>query len=333
MGLVALAGVVGWYFFANLAWIMPELLRMDPEWQASPHFTDPEEAGPDFLVQGEYRVVQPQPWGAQVIALGDGRFGGRILPGGLPGAGWIGHEPLPIEGRRKGDLTRLTGPGKVTAEIQDGTLELRAPNGSIHRLERVERESPTLGAQPHPRATVLFDGRTNAFEGHLDEAGHLMEGATSKDAFGDFYLHLEFRTPFEPGLQSQKRGNSGVYLQKRYEIQILDSFGLEGTSREAGAIYETRAPDLNMAFPPLAWQTYDLYFRAARFADDGYRLEPAEVTLKHNGVLVHDRVVLREPTGLGDDEGPEPGPLLLQDHANPVRYRNIWIVPRAPKEE
>jgi hypothetical protein len=197
-------------------------------------------------------------------------------------------------------------------------------------LRRVERQSPTLGAQPPPGAKVLFGGPDlSAFaEAKLDPRGFLAAGARTRDVFGSFTLHLEFRTPFMPDARGQFRGNSGVYLQNRYEIQVLDSFGLVPESNECGAIYEQRAPDRNMTFPPLAWQTYDIDFQAAGFDASGAKTAPAVVTVRHNGVVIHDHVAVTGPTGRGDPESPAPGPLLLQDHWNPVVYRNVWLVPR-----
>jgi hypothetical protein len=194
----------------------------------------------------------------------------------------------------------------------------------------VERASPTLGAPPPPGAVVLFDGHgTKAFaEGAPDPRGFLAAGARTREAFGSFRLHLEFRTPFMPDARGQFRGNSGLYLQGRYEIQVLDSFGLESANNECGAIYEQHAPAVNMSFPPLVWQTYDIDFEAAKFDASGQKTADAVVTVRHNGVLIHDGVAISGPTGRGEPEGPEPGPLLLQDHWNPVVYRNIWLVPR-----
>src|SRR5205823_3099151 len=131
-----------------------------------------------------------------------------------------------------------------------------------------------------------------------------------------------------PAARGQTRGNSGVYLQDRYEIQILDSFGLDGKANECGAVYTRTAPAVNMCFPPLSWQTYDIDFRAARFDRDGKKTGNAVVTVRHNSITVQDHVDIAGPTGHGKPETPDPGPISLQNHGNPVAFRNIWILPR-----
>ena len=182
----------------------------------------------------------------------------------------------------------------------------------------------------HLRALiVLFDG-TSADKwngGHLTEDGLLAVGCTSKQSFKDFQLHIEFQTPFMPTARGQGRGNSGVYLQNRYELQVLDSFGLEGQNNECGGFYQIKTPDVNMCFPPLAWQTYDIDFTAARFDDAGKKTKNAIVNAQHNGVTIHDKFELPHltPGGL-PQEAPGEGPFMLQNHGNPVRFRNIWVV-------
>jgi hypothetical protein len=292
-----------------------------------PEHLEPEDGGRDYQLQGEYTG---EGFGAQVVASGAGRFRAFLYAGGLPGAGAEASAgPAPTAtGRDDGDAVTLA--GDFDGALRDGTLRARTASGKSALLRRVERQSPTLGAAPPQGAKVLFDGADlSAFaDAKLDPRGFLASGARTRDAFESFTLHVEFRTPFMPDARGQFRGNSGVYLQNRYEIQVLDSFGQMSETDDCGAIYEQRAPDRNMTFPPLAWQTYDVEFEAARFDASGAKTAPAVVTVRHNGVLVHDQVELAGPTGRGDPEAPSPGPLVLQDHWNPVVFRNVWLVPK-----
>jgi hypothetical protein len=274
-------------------------------------YTTPDEAAadPGFAVQGEYAA---EGMGVQVVALGQGKFSIVTFTGGLPGDGWDQSER------------------KVSEVDAAGVKEVIAN----HKLKKVERESGTNGEKPPEGAVVLFDGSEESLKEHwrdgakIDEDGLLMPGVTSKENFQDFKIHIEFRLPYMPEARGQGRGNSGYYLQGRYEVQMLDSFGLEGLDNECGGIYSVSKPDVNMCYPPLAWQTYDAEFTAARFDDQGKKTAAAHVKLWHNGVLIHDRDLHQTPGGPLTEETPEPGPVYLQDHGNPVRYRNIWIVPR-----
>jgi len=149
----------------------------------------------------------------------------------------------------------------------------------------------------------------------------------TKKPVKDFLLHVEFKTPQLPdNVKGQGRGNSGVYIQQRYEVQILDSYGLKPKNNECAGIYKFKAPDRNVCKKAGQWQTYDIAFRAARFKGDK-KTEDARITVYHNGVLVHDDVQIPNKTGAGHKEGPEPKPIRLQDHSNAVSFRNIWIVP------
>ena len=152
-------------------------------------------------------------------------------------------------------------------------------------------------------------------------------GIVSKQRFTDIQLHVEFRTPFMPDARGQSRGNSGVYLQGRYEVQVLDSYGLKGEWNECGGIYQIAVPRVNMAAPPLQWQTYDITYHAPRFNANGAKTKDATITVLHNGVTIHENVAIPEPTAahIGGDVG-EPGGIHLQDHGNPVQFRNIWAV-------
>jgi hypothetical protein len=153
----------------------------------------------------------------------------------------------------------------------------------------------------------------------------LAAGCKSKKKFGDYTLHCEFILPFKPLGRGQGRGNSGVYMQDRYEVQVLDSFGLAGENNECGGVYTKARPSVNMCFPPLVWQTYDIDFRAAKFDAQGKKVKNANLTVRHNGVLIHDQLEIDGPTGGGQPETAEPGAIQLQGHGNPVFYRNVWI--------
>ncbi len=327
---------------ATLAAVVLGLGLVDtlPAQQAEPQktaYTDPAEAGIEYQIQGEY-VAETEQDGVkqrvavQIIALGDGKFRGVGFKGGLPGENPdVQRQEKAVDGQLEGNKAVFIHEG-LRAEVQDGVLSIIAPDGNVVlTAKKIERRSPTLGAKPPEGAIVLFDGTSaDAFQGgRITDDGLLMEGATSKATFQDFTLHLEFRTPFMPHARGQARGNSGCYLQGRYEVQILDSFGLEGKHNECGGIYETRDPDVNMCLPPLQWQTYDIDYTAARYDAQGNKIANARMTVRHNGVLVHDNVELPKATRAAPlAEGPGPGPVYLQNHGNPVRFRNIWVVPR-----
>jgi hypothetical protein len=301
-------------------------------------WTDPNKAAaedPDFLIQGEYGVAKErQAWGVQVVALGDGRFDAYLLEDGLPGLGWDRKKGrLKLSGTRQGDVVRLaTANESVSATIKDGRIAVRHSDRRVADLPRVTRKSPTLGARPPEGAIVLFDGTSaDAWRNGRVENGLLPNSdVTTKQTFGDYKLHLEFRTPYKPYARGQKRGNSGVYQQGRYETQVLDSFGLEGRHNECGGIYSIADPRINMCLPPLTWQTYDVDFTAARFDGSRRLTRHARMTVRLNGVVVHENRELPKTTTAAPirDITPAPGPIYIQHHANPVYYRNIWIAPK-----
>lgn len=298
---------------------------------------DPADVDEDFAFQGEYaglilpddgRTAGLERIGVQVIAMGEGQFDAVAFNHGLPGAGWDGSDKLRLKGSRSGDTVILTGE-TLTGEITNGHLLLKSYRGyNLGRFPRVVRKSPTLGCRAPRNAIVMFDGSSaDAFSnGRITEDGLLMEGADFKQTFDDFTLHLEFRLPYMPDSRGQKRSNSGVYLQSRYEVQILDSFGLEGVFNECGALYRYQVPDINMCLPPLQWQTYDITFRSPRFDVDGNKIENARLTVRHNGVFIHRNFEVERKTGAGKPESPEAFPIKLQNHSDPVRFRNIWVV-------
>jgi hypothetical protein len=300
-------------------------------------YTTAKEAGPDFDLQGEYvgKDVEGNAWGVQVVALGDGKFDVIGYKGGLPGEGWKrGDETKPGKGERKADGTaEFTGnDGWTATATKEGDVFTVTHDGKkVGELKKVIRKSSTLGAKPPEGALVLFDGSTadNFKNGKIVEVdGEKVLAASNPESlktFGDHSFHIEFRTPFMPKARGQGRGNSGVYLQGRYECQVLDSFGLEGKNNECGGIYTVAEPIVNMCFPPLSWQTYDVDFKTAKYNDKGEKVENARTTIKHNGVVIHDNLELK-PTPGHHPEGPEPDHLYMQDHGNPVVFRNIWVV-------
>ena len=308
-------------------------------------YTDRAAPDADFPFQGEYEGTVKHDageakYGVQVIALGDGKFDAVAYPGGLPGAGWTPPDKIRGTGVRDGEVVKLEGVDlggtKRKGEIRGGSLVVLDDAGAtIATLAKVERKSPTLGAAPPAGAVVIFDGAGPVDEQQtlvnpkLSEDGLLMQGVATKQEFGDATWHVEFLLPYQPTARGQGRGNSGAYFQGRYEVQMLDSFGLEGKNNECGGIYSVAEPRVNMCLPPLSWQTYDVEVSSPKYEGDK-KVKDARLTVRHNGVLIHDDVEVPKVTPAGrDGKDKSVGPLYLQDHGNPVRYRNIWVLPKS----
>ncbi|MEE8451960.1 MAG: DUF1080 domain-containing protein [Thermoguttaceae bacterium] len=297
---------------------------------------DTQKVDADFAFQGEFVgtvTVEPSHFkqiALQVRAAGDGTFEAAQYMGGLPDSPNHKEPLVPLTGKLAGDFVVMSGGPWVVIGHPDYCLLVDRDGNRVGRLERVYRVSPTIGAQPPKNATVLFDGTgTDQFSnGRMTEDGLLMEGADVKPMFQDFSLHLEFMLPYMPAGRDQGRGNSGCYLQSRYEVQILDSFAMESVFNGCGSLYRFRKPDVNMCFPPLVWQTYDIIFTAPRWASDGTKVKNARITVWHNGVKTHNDLELTNKTGAGKPEGPTLLPIRFQDHGNPVRFRNLWIIDR-----
>jgi hypothetical protein len=284
-------------------------------------FVDAESAGADFKVQGEYEAEGAK-FAAQVVALGDGKFDVYLLGGGLPGKGWDQKTRIKVPAATADGKTAIAGKD-WSGEIRDGALAAKGPDGEVS-LKRVLRKSPTEGEKPPAGAIVLFDG-SSADEwqgGKLIEGSLLNMGVNSKRKFGNVKLHIEFRLSFMPWGRGQGRSNSGVYLAGRHEVQVLDSFGLTGENNECGGIYSIAKPAVNMCFPPLSWQTYDVEYRLAT-AEKG-----ATMTVWHNGFKIHENLEIKKKTTASVDANPDttPGPIHLQNHGDPLAYRNIWVV-------
>ena len=301
----------------------------------NPEITDPAEVAKDrdYKTQGEY--LGEGTWaedgkakvGAQVIAWGDGQFTVVVTKGGLPGDGWKRGEPrFSLKGKRDGKVTTLVG-DKFSGKISGKTMTISGDDKTELQLKHTLRHSSTEGAKPPAGATVLFDGTTaeNFEHGTLLKDKNLLSEATSKQKFSDYTLHVELRLSYMPFAREQARSNSGVYLHDCYEIQVLDSFGLEGEDNECGGFYQLRKPDVNLCFPPLTWQTYDVKFTAPKYTD-GKKVANAKVEVRHNGVVIHPEFELPHATPGREDEGPAPRPIYLQGHGNKVEFRNIWVV-------
>lgn len=192
---------------------------------------------------------------------------------------------------------------------------------------------------PPSDALVLFGGQdlshwkgANGGEARWKVENGVMEvngtgNIVTTEEFGDVQVHVEWASPREVKGEGQGRGNSGVYLQGRYEIQVLDSYQNKTYfNGQAGALYGVAAPLVNACRKPGEWQTYDIIFHAPRRSPDG-KVEPGSVTVLHNGVLVLDQVAVsgKSTTAAAFEGVVTQGPLMLQDHGNPVRFRNVWI--------
>lgn len=301
-------------------------------------YSDPEHTDTDFKFQGEYANAK---LGVQVRALGQGAFRTMFFAGGLPGDGWDGKTIIqktpstdmttPADARIEGEKVVID---QVYHAVCDGhTVAGQTDTGEKFELKRVQRRSRTLGAPAPAGAFVLFDGTS------LDEwqPGAQMTpqkwitsagvGATTKRKFQDFTLHVEFMISYMPETQTiYQRPNSGVYLQERYEIQILDSFGVVEGVHDCGVLYAQITPTINMCYPPLTWQTYDIDFTAARYDATGHKTKLGRCTVKFNGVTILDDVEIKGSTPGGIPESPDPASIYLQAHGHPVFFKNVWIV-------
>ena len=299
---------------------------------------------------GVAELDQCQLHGAQVSARGSGSFRVLLLEGGLPGQGWNGQGRKILMGTyANGNATFTQSSYNLSISVVGDSLRGTNDLGQRLRLAKVYRQSSTLNLAPPSGATVLFDGTSLAAwtsgTARLDSA-HLIPqgafstgGAVTSQAFGDFTMHLEFQIPFEPDASGQNRANSGLIIQNRYEVQILDSFGESfpdlaasdtiEPKRHCGSVWEQAASLVNMTFPPRVWQTYDIDFTAAKWDSLGRKTQNAKLTVRHNGVLVHSDRILLGSTLQGDAESSAPGKHRLQYHGHDIPFRNIWIVPRS----
>ena len=277
---------------------------------------------------------------AKVVGEGGGTFrvvltseGEKPLKVELKGA--AEGKKVPLAGKA-GDVEwkgAIEGGRSLVAESKDGKADLK---WSV-------RKSPTEGEKPPAGAIVLLPfeaGKKTTLDAWtslkgepatwmlLDDGAIQVKGGNirTQQEFTNVRVHVEFKNPYMPAARGQGRGNSGVYLQSRYEVQVLDSFGLAPKENECGGIYSVGAPKVIASLPPERWQTYDITFHAPTVVD-GKITKPATITVVHNGIEIHKDVKIDHVTTAGVP-GPikSPAPLMLQDHGNPVQFRNIWLV-------
>ncbi len=269
------------------------------------------------------------PFGLQITPTGPFRVAVHAYSGGLPGLGFDRMWEQNLKGKwEEGNFTFSADGGGWN--ILGNPASIRGTNHKGEAFKGVTalpRNPESLGMKPPMGAKVLYDGTGLGQwkKAKKNPEGFLAVGCETVGTFQDFLLHIEFRLPMVPDKRGQDRANSGVYLQNRYEIQILDSFALEGSKNECGSIYEYRPPEMNACLPPNQWQVFDIEFRAALF-EAGNKVKNALISVKQNDILVHDKIELPKQTGYGRKEGPEPGPIQLQNHGSPVVFRNIWIL-------
>lgn len=292
--------------------------------------------------QGKYTSSSGDsgPLAAQIVPQGEGIY--RVIIFVAVGA------KSALEGKQEGDKLLVTGQVRsegtydVSGEADGSTVRGRfsGDDSGTFELQKTYKKSPSLGAKPPDGAVVLFDGsnldawqqangQPPTWKILEDGSMEVREGSiVTKQEFGDVKLHVEFRTPLMAEARGQARGNSGVYIQRRYEVQVLDSFGLDAEIDGCGSLYKIAAPRVNACLPPLEWQTYDITFYGPKFDDSGVRIKDAEITVVHNEVTIHENLKIPQPTGAARGRpDAKRGPLLLQDHHNSVQFRNIWVMP------
>jgi hypothetical protein len=340
--------------FAVLVLVLSSSILADDLWKADPLVGD---------YQGDWAKdakVWPRSLVAQVIPRGQGKYLINLLPK-------FDHRCPPVaivEAKTEGAAVVFEN-GQFSGRIEDGRFTGKGRlKGKLATFEmsKVTRPSPRLGAAAPAGAVVLFDGSGfnhwaaigkggasegipwKLVDGAMEVAPTLQEHAFAtsigtKSTFQDYHLHVEFRLPLFRDVIGQSRGNSGIIFEDYtfHELQVLDSYGLPGYYDECGAIYNISAPHVNMCRPPLEWQSYDIIYRGPRYAPDGKLLQAARITVNHNGKLVQKDLELPDAPHAERQRREKPGSrqvgrIKLQNHGDPVQYRNIWLKELSPNE-
>ena len=273
---------------------------------------------------------------AQVIGLGNDKYRVKIVSK----LDMRAPIQLDTEARAKKGVLKIED-GRYFGEIRNGVFKGGRGRRDVFEMKKVVRLSPTLGRKAPSNAEVLYDGSGfGAFENSTGweelPDGVMMvtpkgEYLISKKTYRDVELHLEFRLAHMPKARGQQRSNSGLFFDDEYEVQILDSYGLEGVYDECGALYKVSAPHVNATAPPLQWQTYDVVYRAPRYDNSGKLLKHPAMSVRHNGVVIHNETEMRWLTGWKEKDRlvphpTEPGHIKLQGHGNFLQFRNMWLV-------
>lgn len=320
-----------------LAMVLGLLVRQA---QAQDLAIEPEQAGPEFRIQGEYKgTVGGSIMAIQVRAPGPGKFTALVLKGGFPGEAWDGIQGLEVTGTLASGNGVFSGGGySFTIPALGTDLTGTGPTGAIS-LSKVMRGSRSMGMVPPPGADILFNGTgvDNFRLGARFDATRklLYTGARTKPDYKSVRMHVEFRTCWKINGLGQLRSNSGVLFKDRWEIQILDSYGTPvPKTDDCGAMYGQFPEKYNMCLPPLSWQTFDIDFKDVEMNTDGTVKNQAAATVYHNGVLVHYKKSFTGITLSGSNLIPGPDGTNLQAYGsateNPVFYRNLWAVPNPP---
>lgn len=304
-------------------------------------------AGTFSDLKGDYELV------ARVIGSGGNEYRIQILPE------FDKRAPLYLDILAKEENGRISGETDTWSfTIMKGIFQGKMRDNTESRefvLKKIFRKSPTTGLKAPEDAIVLFDGSGFDEWMHPGRPGELpvyniigntmeinpgMERINgkrqkndllTKHSFSSIRLHMEFCLPYQPSQRNQGRGNSGIFLQDFYEVQILDSYGSEGAWNDCGALYKLAPPKVNASYPPGQWQTYDISYESPVYDASGKKLSNGFITVVHNGVTIHNHTELTHPTANSqlqrkmDHALLSPAPLRIQDHSNPVKFRNIWL--------